>query len=64
MPTLGIQSDQVVEEEREGHVAVGDDLGVDLGGMLDVLGLYGCVDECIEVGWSEVLGWWWWRRWI
>lgn len=57
LPTLGIQVDKVGEEEREGGVVVGDDLGVDLGGMVDVLGL-GCgVDERVEMGGREVFGW-------
>lgn len=54
MPRFGVQVDEAVEEEREGCVVVGNDLGVNLGGMFDVLGLDGNVEEGIEMGRRDI----------
>ncbi|KAL6964571.1 hypothetical protein U1Q18_035622 [Sarracenia purpurea var. burkii] len=57
MPTFGIQADEVVEEEREGNVVGGHDLGVDFSGMLDVLELNGGDRESSEMGRREAFAW-------
>lgn len=46
----GVEVEEVVEEEREGSEAAGDYLGVNLGGMLEVLGLGDGVQEVVEMG--------------
>ncbi|PKI48170.1 hypothetical protein CRG98_031435, partial [Punica granatum] len=50
LATLGVEVEKVVEEEGEGREAVGDDLRVDLGRMLEVLGKGDGVEEVVEVG--------------
>lgn len=50
MAASGVEVEEVVEEEREGSEAAGDDLGVNLGGMLEVLGQGDGVQEVVEMG--------------
>lgn len=50
--TFGIGIEEVVEEEREINVSVGDELGMNLNNIFKVLGFDGGVEEMVEMGWS------------
>lgn len=48
--TFGVAVEEVVEEERQGDVGGGDELGVNLSNIFKALGLDGGVEKMVEKG--------------